>query len=87
MKRWAVCLLLLAGCEPQDVYAYDPVGPRQIMTGERAQAECERRGREAQRAWDAAPSGHRLPGYNAVYDPCMAEMGWRRRLVRSYRHR
>ncbi|UPY38406.1 hypothetical protein [Sediminicoccus sp. KRV36] len=85
MKRWIPALLLLAACEQPNEYAYDPIGPRQVLTGEQAQAVCERRGLEAQAAWNAAPAGNRLPGYNAVYDPCMAEMGWRRRLLRSYR--
>lgn len=91
MARWrhrgalsatALCLALLGGCGDETVYAYDPVGPRQQMTGPQAQAECQRRGMEAQRAHDQARAGSGLPGYNAVYEPCMAEMGWSRRVVR-----
>lgn len=76
--------LLLAGCEKRTVvYAFDPVGPTQSMTAERADAACQSRAQAVQRLQDAAPAGSRLPGWHEAYEPCMTEAGWRRRVVSS----
>lgn len=77
---------LLGGCEKYSVdHAFEPAGPVQAMSAERAHAACEARARSARRAaagdiW--AQGGE--PAYHQAYAACMTEMGWRR-VVRSSR--